>query len=211
MQGWWDARVWIRPAADLASCVCRPGRPCADNGDQDSRNARVQPAAYLYLFWIEAKERWTRSTRGSPANGHRPAERKPSRSWNCHDASKGFTLRGGQPHGDPGDAGLRHGVTATDNEICAATWTPCRRSVRRRTSVAVWFENGKIVKDDPQRFERSSWRISTIRYCAAGLMRRNCSERPLHAAVSFARQGKYSNSDFYPHFYASLWRARAAP
>jgi hypothetical protein len=197
-EGYVDVVVWTKAGGAprrqrLSDEGALPLRP----GDQIRIEAKVTPAAYLYLFWIDTEGEAAPVYPWDPAKGWdaRPAE-EAARDELSLPASetKGYTLEGNQEGMetllllarpsplDAGDADVRRWF---------AGLVPQRPVQDARA--AVWFENGKVVQHDARR--RRQWFKETQIDDPVLRMQELLRERlQPHAvfttAVSFAKQGK---------------------
>jgi len=193
-----DVVVWTKAGGAprrqrLSDEGALPLRP----GDQIRIEAKVTPAAYLYLFWIDTEGEAAPVYPWDPAKGWdtRPAEEAPRDELGLPASeTKGYTLEGNREGMETllllarpsplgvGDAEVRRWF---------AGLVPQRPVQDARA--AVWFENGKVVQHDARRrrrwFKESQIDDPVLRM--QGLLRERLQPHAAFTtAVSFAKQGQ---------------------
>jgi serine/threonine protein kinase len=196
-QGGVDILVW-RKAGDQAHKLrlTDPEALPLAPGDQIRVTARIQPAAYLYLFWINEEGKAAPVYPWEPGKwGTRPPTEVPVPTLDLPEqGDQGWKIT-------PGREGMESLIllardtplTATDEELQRLLdGLPAQQPVQN-IHAAAWFENGKVVENDVSR-KRLDFTVSNINDPVLRLQDRLRSQlQPLvcySAAVSFARQGK---------------------
>jgi serine/threonine protein kinase len=171
-------------------------------GDQFRIEVAVEPAAYVYLFWIDTEGEvspmypWNPPTaKGGGGWGTRPAQEQPCGRLSLPPRErKGYTIPAGKEgmltllllaRSDP--------LPLDDTELRNLfAGLPPQRPVQDPRS-AVWFENGRVVKHDDRRkrqwFEETDINDPVLRLQEL-LRDRLQPYAAFTAAVSFAKQGK---------------------
>jgi hypothetical protein len=164
-------------------------------GDQIRITARIQPAAYLYLFWIDEEGSAAPVYPWKPGKwGTRPANEKPVTALDLPEQlTKGFTITAGREGMETLILLARDTPLALDDDDLKRRLRglPPQRPLQSARA-AIWFEDGKVVENDQQR-KRADFEISDINDPVLRLQERlRIDLQPLarySAAVSFARQG----------------------
>ncbi|MGE3821020.1 MAG: protein kinase [Isosphaeraceae bacterium] len=194
-QGWVDVKVW-RPG-EPARRLGDPGALPLHGGDLFRVEARIEPAAYLYLFWIDSGGSVVPVFPWRPGNWEeRTAEESPrdrlelplsaDAGWSLDDAPDGMEtlLLLARPTPLPGDLGALKSALAD---------LPPQRPIQDPRS-AVWFENGVIADRRAEGRTRSHFietKIDDPVLRVQGLLRdRLRSLAPFTSAVCFARLRK---------------------
>ena len=165
-------------------------------GDQFRVQAEVQPAAYLYLFWIDTEGQavpvfpWQAGKWGT-----RPAAERPRSQLSLPEerATGGYSIKGKATGMETLLLLARPEPLALDEAAVRRLFAglPPQRPVQDRRS-AVWFENGAVVRHDARR-QRSHLQVTEINdlvFRLQGLLRdRLQPQAAFTAAVSFARPG----------------------
>jgi serine/threonine protein kinase len=201
-QGYVDVRVWRGPDGKAEELrLPDPGALPLRPGDKFRIQARVEPAAYLYLFWIDTEGQalplypWKPPARGEGGWHTRPAKEEPRAELELpKGATSGYTISGREEGMQTLLLLARPSpLPAEDEEV--QRWfagLPPQRPVQNALS-AVWFENGKVVQDDARRkrqwFEETDIDDPVLRM--QGLLRGRLQQHAAFTtAVSFARQGR---------------------
>jgi hypothetical protein len=196
-RGWVDVKVSREGADGFADEVrldderLMPVR----TGDHFYIEAEMEPAAYLYLFWVhpscevEPVYPWEPGKWGSRPQTEMPRSRlrlPEERGFVVDDDARGLETLVLLARPRP--------LTASDEEI--RSWFAGLNALGKRPDdrTVVWFQNGKEVKDDP-RFLRRFFPVDNQAGHSAmeqlrGLHRRLEPQGVFRASVSFARQGK---------------------
>jgi serine/threonine protein kinase len=197
-----DVQVWTKGNGDARRMrLSDEGALPLHPGDQFRIEAKVEPAAYAYLFWIDEEgsvaplHPWQPPRRGGGGWHTRPAQEQtvsdlslPALEW------QGYTVQ-------PGNEGMltllllaRPDPLPLDDSQVQRLFAnlPPQRPVQKPRA-AVWFENGKIVTTDPRRrqqwFEESVIDDPVLRLQTL-LRDRLQAHAAFTTAVSFARQAK---------------------
>jgi serine/threonine protein kinase len=150
-----DLLIWTRDGKDirklrLTDAETLPLRP----GDQIRIVAEVEPAAYLYLFWIDTEGKAAPIYPWKPGQWDtRPQKEDPRHRLELPErATKGYTISGDQAGMEtllllarptplpPGDADIKRALSGLLPQ----------RPVQNPRS-AVWFENGDVIRSDANR------------------------------------------------------------
>jgi serine/threonine protein kinase len=165
-------------------------------GDQIRVVARIQPAAYLYLFWINEEGKAAPVYPWEPGKwGTRPESEAAVPALELPEqGDQGWKIT-------PGREGMESLIMlardtpfpANDEELQRLLeGLPAQQPVQNMHA-AVWFENGKVVENDPPR-KRLDFTVSNINDPVLRLQERlRVKMQTLAhytAAVSFARQGE---------------------
>jgi protein kinase-like protein len=197
-QGWIDLQVWHSGAGEEPARLRLndPGALPLHPGDQFRIEVQVQPAGYVYLFWIDSEGLAKPVYPWKPGEwGTRLAAEQPLTQLEMPpQKTKGYKIDGDMPgmetllmlvRPDPlpeDDAGLRRALSGL----------PAQRPVQNPRS-AVWFANGRVVVNDPRR-SRASFEVTDINDPVLRLQELLTEQlQPrgaFTAAVSFARLGK---------------------
>jgi hypothetical protein len=197
-QGSIDLRIW-RTTPDQKPRRLRltePGALPLHPGDQFRIEVQVQPAGYVYLFWIDTEGGvvpvfpWEAGKWGARNAPEEPTDRLelPERT------NGGYTIVGDQE-------GMETLVMVVRSEPLPIEEAALRRSLSNLPAqrpvqnplAAVWFENGQVVENDPKRV-RASFEVRDVNdpvLRLQDLLRRKLQALgPFTSAVSFARLGK---------------------
>ncbi len=191
---WTEAKAGVQARRlRLADAGALPLHP----GNQIRLTARIEPAAYLYLFWIDSEGQAAPVYPWTPGQwGTRPAqEERVSRLDLPANPTKGYTIKGDQE-------GMETLVLLARDEPLPAdeaalrgdlSGLPPQRPVQGDGCAAVWFENGRVVENDPDR-RRRSFEVNDINDPVLRLQdllqRKLQPQGQFTAAVSFARSAK---------------------
>jgi hypothetical protein len=198
-EGYVDVIVW-RTAGGVARRLrlTDGGALPLHPGDQYRVEAKVTPAAYLYLFRISTEGEVDPVYPWQPGTwGTRPAEEAPRDDLSLPArADKGYTIKGDREGMETWLLLARPSPLDADDATVKGWFAGVRpqRPVQDARS-AVWFENGRVVHDDlrlkrdPLVFEESNIDDPVLR--TQDLLRERL---PTHTAfttaVSYARLGK---------------------
>jgi hypothetical protein len=167
-------------------------------GDQYRIEAKVTPEAYLYLFRISTEGEVDPVYPWQPGTwGTRPAEETPRDELSLPPrADKGYTVKGDREGMETWLLLARPSRLDADDATVRGWFEGVKpqRPVQDARS-AVWFENGRVVHDDPRLkrdpllFEESNIDDPVLRM--QGLLRERLQPHAAFTtAVSFARLGK---------------------
>jgi serine/threonine protein kinase len=201
-QGSVDVLVWTKANGDARRMrLIDEGALPLHPGDQFRIEAKVEPAAYLYLFWIDEEgivaplHPWQPPSRtGGGWHTRPPQEQKESALHLPPLEWRGYTIQ-------PGQEGMltllllaRPDPLPLDDTQVQRLFAnlPPQRPVQDPRA-AVWFENGTIVTNDQRRkrqwFEESVINDPVLRLQTL-LRDRLQAHAAFTAAVSFAKQAK---------------------
>jgi hypothetical protein len=166
------------------------------SGDQVRVTAQVEPAAYLYVFWIDSEGEATPIYPWQPGKwGTRPAAEAPVTRLDLPTRlTAGFTLTG-KTNGMETlvllarDAPLETDDAALRRDLAGLP----KMNLLQDPCAAVWFENGRVVDNDADR-KRANFEIKDINDPVLQLqevVKEKLQPRgQFTAAVSFARLAK---------------------
>jgi hypothetical protein len=200
-QGYVDVQVWRGPDGKAERLrLPDPGALPLRPGDKFRIEAKVEPAAYLYLFWIDTEGQalplypWKPPTRDGGGWHTRPSEEERRTDLELPPGDRGYTISGKEEGMQTLLLLARPTPLQADDEEVQRWFAGIKpqRPVQNPLS-AVWFENGKVVQDDARRkrqwFEETDIDDPVLRM--QELLRGRLQEHAaLTTAVSFARQGK---------------------
>ena len=193
-----DMMVWSKDGPDIRKL--RLGEPNAlplHRGDTVRIEAVVQPAAYLYLFWIDTEGTAVPLYPWKPGRwGTRPAEEEkrdqlelppsPGKGLELKTNTEGMETLVLLAFAEP----LKAGKEGEDEVKRLFAGLGEQRPVQHRFA-AVWFENGRELKGDPGR-QRVHFEVTDINdpvLRVQELLRGRLGKRAAFtAAVSFARE-----------------------
>ena len=192
-----DVMVWSKAGGKVRKLhLGAPDALPVRKGDQVKITAQVEPAGYLYLFWIDSDGDVAPLYPWEPDQwGTRPAKEAPATHLELPPGDEGFTIASDK------QAGMETlMLLVCDTPLPAADDAVLRKLLKGKeqrpvqsSQAAVWFENGRVVENDPNR-QRSSFKIEAIDDPVLRLQKMLREKlQPLSrctAAVSFARQGK---------------------
>jgi len=192
-----DVSIWSKAGDKVRKLRLNdPGALPVHSGDQVRITARIEPAAYLYIFWIDSDGETAPIYPWQPGKwGTRPAAEEPvSRLDLPTRLTAGFTLTGKTDGMETlvllaRDTPLDADDTVLRGELAGLP----KMNLVQNSQTAVWFENGRVVEDDANR-QRAHFQIEDISDPVLRLQEVLREKlQPLGqytAAVSFARLGK---------------------
>jgi hypothetical protein len=193
-----DIRIWRTVSGEAVKLTLRDdGALPVRDGDQFRIEAEVQPAAFLYLFWIDTEGQalpvypWQAGKWAT-----RPTTERPRSKLSLPEerATGGYTIRGKTEGMETLLLLGRSEPWALDEAAVQRLFAglPPQRPVQDRRA-AVWFESGEVVQHDARRL-RSHFAVTEINdpvLRLQGLLRERLQpQAAFTAAVSFARQGR---------------------
>jgi hypothetical protein len=192
-----DILVWRKDEAQARKLrLTDPGALPLAPGDQIRVTARIKPAAYLYLFWIDEEGKAAPVYPWKPGEwGTRTLTEAPVEALDLPEQGhQGWKITAGREGMESLILLARDAPFAANDEELQRhlDGLPAQQPVQN-IHAAVWFENGKVVENDPPR-KRLDFTVSNINDPVLRLQERLSQKlQPLarySAAVSFARQGK---------------------
>jgi hypothetical protein len=177
--------------------LSEPGALPLHPGDKFRILFQVEPAGYVYLFWIDTEGAVVPVYPGEPGKWDtRPEQEKPvSRLELPPRASLGYKIVGDQVGMETLVMLVRDEPLPTGAESALRrelSGLPAQRPVQNPLA-AVWFENGRVVDHDPERL-RAGFEVEDINDPVLRLQDLLTQKLQPHgqftAAVSFARLGK---------------------
>jgi serine/threonine protein kinase len=191
------AAVWAKFGDEARRLeLTDPGALPLRAGDQFRIEARVSPASYLYLFWIDTEGQVLPVYPWEPGKwGTRPAEESPRDELHLPPRDdRGYRITGERGGMETLLLLARPSPLDLDDAAVQALFAGVKeqRPVQDPRS-AVWFENGRVVKDDVRRrsafFEEADIDDPVLRMQEL-LRERLQPHASFTAAVSFAKRGK---------------------
>jgi serine/threonine protein kinase len=195
-KGYIDVLIWRRtPDQNLRMRLTDDEALPLHDGDEFRIEAKVTPAAYLYLFGIDTEGKVSAVYPWNPRTGwgSRPAREDLRENLSLPENKEvGWGFSGGKEGMETFLLLAR--PTPLDADDVVRGWfegLPPQRPVQNARS-AVWFDNGRMVEDDPRRtranYEERPINDPLLRL--RGLMERLEQHAAFTTAVSFAKRGK---------------------